>query len=84
MCAKANLPTLALRQLLRVAQPRQEAPAILADPGRDIFTALTADSEWQMEVADGGEQPIFRLGFWQNRRIKRERYGGLRNRPRAG
>jgi len=60
MYAKANLQTLALSQFLRAAQPRQEALAILADLGRDIFTALTPDSEWQMEVADGGGKPIFR------------------------
>ena len=40
---------------------RQEALAICADLGRDLFRGLAIDSAWQMEVTDDNGTPILRL-----------------------
>jgi uncharacterized protein DUF6894 len=42
---------------------RREAEGMFADMARDVAGDLEKHAEWQMEVADESEKPIFRLSL---------------------
>jgi uncharacterized protein DUF6894 len=42
---------------------RREAGGMFADMARDVACDLESNPQWQIEVADEGGKPIFRIGI---------------------